>query len=64
MADLDLATVDRLLTTTRAVRRRLDPSRPVPRSVVLDCLRLSQQAPTASNQQTWRWVVVDDAASF
>src|SRR5262249_45030711 len=62
MTDFDLATVDRLLGTTRAVRRRLDPSRPVPRALVLDCLRLSQQAPTASNQQTWRWIVVDDAA--
>jgi len=58
----DLGGVDRLLGTTRAVRRRLDPSRPVPRGLVLDCLRLSQQAPTASNQQTWRWIVVDDAA--
>ena len=62
MADFDLATVDRLLSTTRAVRRRLDPSRPVPRALALECLRLSQQAPTASNQQTWRWVLVDDAA--
>ena len=62
MTDFDLATVDRLLGTTRAVRRRLDPSRPVPRGLVLDCLRLSQQAPTASNQQTWRWIVVDEAA--
>jgi nitroreductase len=62
MTDFDLATVDRLLTTTRAVRRRLDPTRPVPRSLLLDCIRLSQQAPTASNTQTWRWLIVDDAA--
>ena len=27
----------------------------------MDCIRLAQQAPTASNSQTWRWVVVDDA---
>nr|WP_261566524.1 nitroreductase family protein [Frankia gtarii] len=57
---LDLATVDRLLTTTRAVRRRLDLTRPVPREVILECLRLAIQAPTGSNAQTWRWLVVTD----
>ena len=59
-APFDLDTVDRLLSTTRAVRRRLDLARPVPRAVIDDCIRLSQQAPTASNQQTWRWLVVTD----
>jgi len=52
---------DRILTTTRAVRRRLDLGRPVPREVVLDCLRLAIQAPTGGNTQRWRWLVVDDA---
>jgi nitroreductase len=60
-APFDLPVVDRLLTTTRAVRRRLDLSRPVEREVVLDCIRLSQQAPTGSNSQGWRWLVVEDA---
>jgi len=59
--ELDLATVDRLLTTTRAVRRRLDLTRPVPRDVVLECLRLAIQAPTGSNAQLWRWLVIEDA---
>jgi nitroreductase len=45
------------------VRRRLDLTRPVPRDVVLECLRLAVQAPTASNGQRWRWVVVDDPAT-
>jgi len=58
--EFDLDTVDRLLTTTRAVRKRLDLDRPVEREVILDCLRLAQQAPTASNDQNWRWVVVTD----
>lgn len=58
----DLATVDRLLSTTRAVRKRLDLEKPVPREVILDCLRLSQQAPTGSNRQSWRWIVVTDPA--
>lgn len=57
----DSTPIDRLLTTTRAVRKRLDLSRPVPREVVLDCLRLAIQAPTGGNSQGWRWVVVDDA---
>lgn len=56
----DLVEVDRLLTTTRSVRKRLDLSRPVDPEVVLECLRLAVQAPTASNSQRWRWVVVTD----
>lgn len=59
-APFDLEQTDRLLSTTRAVRRRLDLTRPVERDVILDCLRLSQQAPTASNTQKWRWMVVMD----
>ena len=60
MTPMDLATIDHLLTTTRAVRKRLDLSRPVPREVVLDCIRLANQAPTGTNLQTWRWIVVTD----
>ena len=56
----DLDTVERLLTTTRAVRRRLDYERPVEREVILDCIRISQQAPTGTNAQHWRWLVIDD----
>ena len=59
-APFDLQETDRLLSTTRAVRRRLDLERPVEREVILDCIRLSQQAPTASNTQKWRWMVVMD----
>jgi len=57
---LHLECADELLSTTRAVRKRLDFSRPVPRELILDCIRLSQQAPTGSNRQTWRWIVVTD----
>lgn len=53
---------DELLTTTRAVRKRLDLTRPVPRELILECIRISQQAPTASNTQHWRWLVVTDPA--
>jgi nitroreductase len=51
---------DDLLSTTRSVRRRLDLDRPVDDGVILECLRLAVQAPTASNSQRWRWVVVTD----
>ena len=56
----DTAQTDLLLTTTRAVRRRLDLDRPVEPAVIHECLRLAVQAPTASNSQTWRWMVVAD----
>jgi nitroreductase len=60
-APFDLDTVDRLLSTTRAVRKRLDLERAVPRDVVVDCLGLSVYAPNASNAQRWRWVLVERA---
>jgi nitroreductase len=53
---------DEVLTTTRSVRKRLDFSRPVERSVIEDCLRIAQQAPSASNRQHWHFMVVTDAA--
>jgi nitroreductase len=62
MSELDLGTVDTLLSTTRAVRKRLDLERPVPRAVILECLRLAVQAPTGSNAQLWRFVVIEDPA--
>jgi nitroreductase len=51
---------DELLTTTRAVRRRLDVTRPVPREVLEECLEIALQAPNGSNRNTWRWVIIDD----
>lgn len=60
--DFDLDQVDALLSTTRSVRRRLDLDRPVPDDVLLTCLRLATQAPTGSNTQNWRWLVVRDQA--
>lgn len=54
--------IDEVLTTTRAVRRRMDFTRPVDRAVVEHCLRLAQQAPMGSNLEDWRVVAVDDPA--
>jgi nitroreductase len=58
----DLTHTDHLLTTTRSVRKRLDLTRPVPREVILECLRIALQAPSGGNRQPWRWIVVDDPA--
>ena len=52
---------DELLTTTRSVRKRLDLTRAVDREVIEECLAIAQQAPTASNNQSWHFVVVTDA---
>ena len=58
--EFDLNMTDELLATTRAVRKRLDLTKPVPRDIINECLELAVQAPTGSNSQGWRWVVVDD----
>jgi hypothetical protein len=56
----DVAVTDRLLATTRSVRKRLDLSRPVEPEVIMECLNLAVQAPTASGVQRWRWLIVTD----
>jgi nitroreductase len=61
MTPFDLSVTDALLSTTRAVRKRLDLERPVPHEVINDCLELAMQAPTGSNRQGWSWLVVTDA---
>jgi len=58
----DLAMTDRLLTTTRSVRRRLDLSREVEREVLDGCMNVALQAATGGNLQRWRWVIVRDPA--
>ncbi|MFE6780574.1 nitroreductase family protein [Streptomyces sp. NPDC057702] len=58
---LDL-TPDQLLSTTRAVRKRLDLDRPVPRSLIEECVDLATQAPTGRNRQRWHFVVVTEPA--
>jgi nitroreductase len=58
--DLDLERCDRLLTTTKQVRKRLDLERPVPRELLLDCIDVAQHAPMGGNLERNRWLVVDD----
>jgi nitroreductase len=57
---MDLNTIDKVLTTTRSVRRRLDFERPVEMEVVQECLEIAIQAPTGGNSQSWRFMVVSD----
>jgi nitroreductase len=59
--DLDRASIDHVLSTTRAVRLRLDLDRSVPLDVVYQCLEIALQAPTGFNLQNWRWLVITDS---
>ncbi|MDR1998328.1 MAG: nitroreductase family protein, partial [Frankiaceae bacterium] len=59
-ADIDRASADALLRTTRAVRRRLDLTRQVEPRLVLECIDIAQQAPTGANGQRWHFMVVTD----
>jgi nitroreductase len=59
MPVLDL-TPDELLSTTRAVRRRLDLARPVPQELLEECVQLAVQAPTSTNTQNWHFLLVTD----
>jgi len=56
---LDLS-VDDVLATTRAVRKRLDFTRPVPEDVIRECVRMAMQAPAGSNIPRTRFVIVRD----
>ncbi len=56
----DVGEADRLLMTTRSVRRRLDRHRAVPVGLVRDALDVAVQAPTSGGTQDWRWLVVTD----
>lgn len=55
-------TPDELLSTTRAVRKRLDLTRPVEPELIRECIELAAQAPTGGNAQGWHFVVVTDEA--
>jgi nitroreductase len=57
---LDLS-AEELLMTTRAVRKRLDLDRPVPREVLRECVAVALQAPSGSNRWGMQFVIVTDA---
>ena len=55
-----MLSADEVLTTTRAVRRRLDLERPVPVELVKDCVRIAMHAPSGSNRQDYAFLCVSD----
>jgi nitroreductase len=59
---IDRLAADKLLTTTRSVRKRLDLTRPVPMSLIDECIEVAMQAPTGTNAQNWAFMVVTDPA--
>lgn len=59
MQQLNLS-ADEVLTTTRAVRKRLDFDRPVELPIIQQCLEIALQAPSGSNAQGWHFMVVTD----
>lgn len=60
MTLLDLS-ADDVLNTTRAVRKRLDFSRPVDDDLIRECVATAMQGPSGSNNMTMQFVVVKDA---
>jgi len=54
---------DQLLSSTRAVRKRLDVDRPVGDDVIRECVSAAMQAPSGSNNMTMQFMVVRDAAT-
>jgi nitroreductase len=60
MSELLPLTPDELLSTTRAVRKRLDFERPVPDDLIRECVALAMQSPSGSNDMSMQFVVVRD----
>ena len=58
--DVDLASVDGVLSTTRSVRLRLDLERPVSNDLLLDCIDIAEQGPGGGNQSSRRWLIIRD----
>ena len=58
--EFDIEQTDNLLSTTRAVRQRLDLERDVPDDLLLRCVELAEQAPTGAGVSSRRWIIVRD----
>ena len=53
---------DQLLSTTRAVRKRLDFTRPVEDDLIRECVAAAMQTPSGSNNMSMQFMIVRDAA--
>ena len=56
----DVDQIDAVLSTTRAVRLRLDLEREVPDEIITQCIDLAEQAPSGANITSRRWLVIRD----
>ena len=56
----DLEQTDRLLKTTKQVRKRLDLTRAVPYEELLECIDVASHAPMGGNLERNRWMIIDD----
>ncbi len=59
--EIDLESVDRVLRTTRSVRRRIDFERPVEPEVLNECIEVATQAPTGIAAESWRFLVLTES---
>ena len=60
VSDVDLESIDGVLSTTRSVRLRLDLDRSVPNELILDCVDVAEQGPGGGNQSSRRWLIIRD----
>ena len=60
VSDVDLESIDGVLSTTRSVRLRLDLDRSVPNELILDCIDVAEQGPGGGNQSSRRWLIIRD----
>ncbi len=60
VTNVDLTSVDGVLSTTRSVRLRLDCDRPLPNDLITDCIDIAEQGPGGGNQSSRRWLVIRD----
>ncbi len=60
MNELDVASVDWALSTTRSVRRRIDFERPVEPALIEQCIDIATQAPIGAAGETWRFLVLTE----
>ncbi len=56
----DVNQIDVVLSTTRAVRLRLDLEREAPDEIITQCIDLAEQAPSGGNIARRRWLVIRD----
>ena len=60
MTDFDLNEINRLLTTTKQVRKRLNLEQSVPNELLLECIEIAGHAPVGGNLERNRWIIVTD----